>query len=176
MLPLCRDAYQYFEPANQNKALGVITPINHLRMNHPFLGEGDPRVGGPWWVTLSKEMWGVRDESSFPKRVEGPWWVFLSTRGGGPWWVIQRGTREKGAPPITAKGRGCALHQTPTGGGALTVPTLNQPYTNVASIKSVKPLIRRWSYTWMMVFVRQSGPYTTHAVRHPNGVNLFRPR
>ena len=37
MLPLCRDAHKYFEPPNQNKALGVMTPIHH-----PFQGEGDP--------------------------------------------------------------------------------------------------------------------------------------
>ena len=42
MLPLCRDAHYYFEPDNQNKAPGVMTPINHPRMSHPFQGEGDP--------------------------------------------------------------------------------------------------------------------------------------
>ena len=36
----------------------------------------------------------------------------------------------RGAPPITTKGRG------------ITVPTLNQPYTDVDSLKSVKPPIR----------------------------------
>ena len=36
------DAHQYFEPSNQNKALGVMTPIHHPRMSHTFQGEGDP--------------------------------------------------------------------------------------------------------------------------------------
>ena len=56
-------------------------------------GEGEPRRGGAWWVTLSK-------------KGGEPWWV--TQRGlGGPWWVIQKGGQgRRGAPPITTKGRG----------------------------------------------------------------------
>ena len=42
MLPICRDAHYYFEPPHQNKTVGVMTPIHHPRMSHPFQGEGDP--------------------------------------------------------------------------------------------------------------------------------------
>ena len=63
-----------------------------------------------------------------------------------------RGCGSKGAwpPPNTYRGRG------------VTVSTLNQPYNNVAKIKSVKTTIRRWSYTWMMVLKPQSPLCTTH--------------
>ena len=63
---------------------------------------------------------GGRDESPFPRRGGGP--VMSHPKGACP--------KGCGAPPITAKGRG------------MTVPTLNQPYSNVASIKSVKATLR----------------------------------
>ena len=85
-----------------------MTPINHQRMSHPFLGEEDQSVtgtkwrgegtvvshpflgeGGPWGVILSKEGVGGCDESPFPGRGGEPWWVILSKEGvGEPWWVI----------------------------------------------------------------------------------------
>ena len=104
-------------------------------MSHPFLGEGDPlRTQGEGDVPVCNRHQGEEEPRGGGTVMSHP----FQGGGGGPWWVIRRGDKRGGvAPPTTTKGRG------------MTVPTLNQPYTNIASIKSVKPPICRWSYTWM---------------------------
>ena len=57
-----------------------MTLIHHLRMSHPFQGEGDPLrthgEGAYQSVTSTKERGsqgeGDRDESPFPRRGGGP--------------------------------------------------------------------------------------------------------
>ena len=74
-------------------------------MSHPFQG-GGPKGWGTVMNHPFKGGWGIVMSHLFQGGVGGR--DESSKRG------VSQG---KGAPPITAKGRGCGLHQTPTGGG-----------------------------------------------------------